>query len=176
MGRPFPPFFSQLKVFQSLVIRPVGLVIPNNCSLKCDKTPSFKRSLLKVRVVVSGYRLPTLVGKLCVHSLSQSFASRKAQQILTPAVGCLYSVTAVKMSLWFYCQIFRYILHVTGIVRVPCCSSCIEWAEELRFGLCEGLRQAARWNILLNCIYMLCLKSQLLNFRSSRQSLETSFI
>ena len=136
MGRPFPPFFSQLKVLQSLMIRPAGLVIPNNCSLKCGKTSSFKRSLLKVKIVVSGYRLPRWVNKLCVHSLSQSFTSRKAQQILMPAVGCLYLVTAVKMSMWFYCKILICIPRVMGIVRFLCCSSCIEWSEELRFGLC----------------------------------------
>lgn len=34
----FLPFFSQLNVLQSLMIRLVGLVIPNNCFLKCGKT------------------------------------------------------------------------------------------------------------------------------------------
>lgn len=68
-------------------------------------------------IVISGYWLPRLVNKLCVHSLSQSFASRKAQQILTPAFGCLYLVTTVKMSLWFYSKILIYIPRAMGIVR-----------------------------------------------------------
>lgn len=108
MERPFPPFFSQLKVLQSLMVRPVGLAIPNNCSLKCGRTFSFKKSLLEVKIVVSGYRLPRLVNELCVHNIGQSFAFRRTRQILTPAIGRLDSVTAVKMSLWLYRKIWMY--------------------------------------------------------------------
>lgn len=45
---------EQLKVLQSVVIRPVGLVIANSYSVKCGRASS-SRSLLKAGVVFLGH-------------------------------------------------------------------------------------------------------------------------
>lgn len=135
-GKDFSPFsFHSRKFFRISRFRPVGLVVPNNSPLKCGKTSSFKRSLLKVKMVLSGYWLPRLVDGLRVPRLRRSVVSRKAQQIQPPAVGGLYSVTAVKMSSWFNCEILRCIPCVVGIVRFLHCSSCTERARGLRCAL-----------------------------------------
>lgn len=93
----------QLKVLQSPGIRPVGLVIANGCSLKCDRAFS-PRSLLEVGVVVSGH--PGWPIALCVHKTS---LCPQCQSVSKPSRSA--AVVAVKMSLWFYCRV---------LVHVPC--------------------------------------------------------
>lgn len=134
---------EQLKVLQSIGIRPAGLVIAKSCSLK-QVTPQGWGG---------GFRSPRLVNNNCVCpqnlSVSTVLVSQQTQE----------TVVTVKL-------IFVVLLQV--LVHVPCPGSHIAWngLRSCTWGCAEVLRWAARANILPNDIYLLCLKNQLLNVQN----------
>lgn len=73
---------EQLKVLQSVVIRPVGLVIANSYSMKCGRTSS-SRSLLKAGVVFLGHPGRSIALCVCPQNLfvSSVSVSQQTQQI-----------------------------------------------------------------------------------------------